>query len=115
MSVYSVEVFHAANRERLLRCRRPSSSSGRGSGDGGLLVLEHRQDKSSDSDNCTGQFAHLIGGRKTFGDEKSASGSETMTDERREIGILLFRLDQMSRTFLMMTLSAASEPNVTLI
>ena len=99
----------------LLRCRRPSSSSGRGSGCGGLLVLDHRQDKSDEGHNSTGQFAYLIGGRQSFGDEKAASGSETMSDERREIGIHLFRLDQMSRTFLMMTLSAASEPKVMLI
>jgi hypothetical protein len=38
-----------------------------------------------------------------------------VTNERREIGIHLFRLLQMSRTFLMMTLSAANAPRVTLM
>lgn len=115
MRVCLAEVFHEANRERLLPVDRPSSSGGRGSGYGGLLVLDYRQYKSDEGDNCTGQFAHLIGGCQPFGDEKSASGSETMSDKRREIGIHLFRLLQISRTFLMMTLSAASDPRVMLM
>ena len=109
-----MEVFHEANRGRLSGVDKPNSRSrGRG-GCGGLLVVGHRPDNSDDGHKSTGQFAHLIGGRETFCDEKTASGSQTMTDEGSEVGVHLFRLDQMSRTFLMMTLSAASDPRVTL-
>jgi hypothetical protein len=89
-------------------------SSSRGRRSLGLPVVPGRPSDGDDRDHGTCQFVGLVNGDDTLGDKEPASEREAVADDGFDGVVHLFRFFQMSMTFLMMTVSAASDPRVTL-